>query len=417
MISKIKLGSNSNLYLGENNINKASYINVMFLGGRAVQKCPQLAHLCEHILIGFDRIVQGKLKKCEYMGSMKADARTQDTFLEFHFITQDIEQLRDKLLELSNQIKYVNITQSALDREKRIIEEELISYGTINEQDFKEFKKSLDAITIEDCINYIRDNITANNLQIIMLNNLRKEEVVDILKKFHESLPTSNKNNKYAPQKEVSIEIASQDDGDVMSLANIEAVCELSTIDKKDDVKLDILNSYLQNFRVGIKRNLRHELGLVYRTTAGIRGDNTLFVTAKTREENLELVAEKIEEYFNNLRDNGISQEDFELVRFNRDFLMCIRPNIIGANALRKIHKDYVTIGDQDADSKILNELKQSNINAIEYWTNWKNDNLVEYLDRLNKITIDEMNTFINKYLSKGHFYIDVLSEQNLTTK
>lgn len=166
---------------------------------------------------------------------------------------------------------------------------------------------------------------------------------------------------------------------------------------KKDRYLFDLLLLYLGNFRMGIKRPLRHEKRLCYRTAVSTSGLDQADIQTQIvcKDDNVEQVLCESEQYFDTLFSNGVSEAEFEMAKNNkRDYLLA-RPLHIPTRELRKIGDEYISTADPHIDEKIERDLLANNREAVESHDQKKIDEMIKYVATL-KYT--DFNAFMKKY-------------------
>ncbi len=401
-MEKIKI-FDADLYIIKNPINEATYVNVNFLGGKATQTCPQLAHICEHLIMG-KLLINNKLVENKYMGVHNSDARTRFDHLEFTFSVLTFAQLKERLLTIAKMLRYANLTNENLEKEKLIIEEELYSYQTLSDEDILKYKKALKSISLEMIKDYINRNLTTANLEIAIVSNLKSEILKFIVEEFYKELPTSKMSNK-----NLKLDFNKVDEELKSSTGHISKLETASTnknfilptkLNEKQKIMLDILIYFNNNFRIGLKKPLRHKKQLAYRTKSGLKEDDgkTLFtISIVHKPENREKVEKELNIWFERLSNKGLTAKEFNLAKFNLKMNKLKQPGLIQPMDIRNILIDYKYNNISNADEIIMTELIKQNAESLENFNKQAND---QYLKLLDSITLDDFNFFIKKILN-----------------
>lgn len=398
-----KLKNNVDLYLTDNRINNATYVNVNFVGGWATQTCPQLAHLCEHLIFG-DFVIDGKKVANKFMGIHNSDARTRFDHLEFSFSVLTLAQLKERFSTISKMINYVDLTPEKIEKEKLIIEEELKSQDSFNAQDLDMFIQSLHSINLKMVKDYMRKNFTAQNLEIGIVSNLNDEKIKLLIDNFSSSLPKSKTNNKSIKIdfKTKSSELKSLT-GEIIKHQSETTTLEFSLsskLTKKQSIMLDILRYFNNNFRIGIKKPLRHKNQLAYRTQTEVlenNGKKVYSVSVMHKEENADKVSFELNKWFDRLTTLGLTKQEFELAKFNLEMSKRKLPGVVLPMNIRNMMIDYKYNLMHNSDEVMWKEVLEVNKEDLQNFNSKQNE---EYLKTLNEITLNEFNLFIKKILA-----------------
>lgn len=397
-----KLKNNVDLYLTNNRINDATYVNVNFVGGRATQTCPQLAHLCEHLIMS-NFVIAGKKVANKFMGIHNSDARTRFDHLEFSFSVLTVYQLKERFSTISKMINYADLTSEIIEKERLIIEEELRSMDSFNAEDLNMFIQSLKSINLKMVKDYMRKNFTAQNLEIGIVSNLNVEQIEQLIDDFSSSLPKSKTNNKSTKLdfKTKGEELKSST-GEIIRHQSETTGLEFklpSKLTKKQSIMLDILRYFNNNFRIGIKKPLRHKNQLAYRTKTEVvenEGKKVYSVSVMHKEENADRVSFELNKWFNRLTMSGLTKQEFELAKFNLEMSKRKLPGVVLPVNIRNMMLDYKYNLKQNSDEIMWAEVLEANKEDLQNFNRKQND---EYIKTLNEITLNEFNLFLKKIL------------------
>ena len=355
-----------------------SYFYVLFKGGANVETYLQQAHLVEHVVVGFDVKTNGVQYKNNFMGHYHADAKTGDNFIRFQFFVTNLPQLKEMLNNLSNNINNVIITADKLNKEKDVIVTECETYG-FDKLDFSknELTLSLKNVKNKDVKNYINNNLTANNLKIYAISNLSKNDLLVAFSNFVASLPFSETTNpdvdddfqwngkrtdeKFVPglnyydkdlntPTEINLqENLTQLQTDILSVKDailtVQLINNIACTDYKKLAKLCAFQLFIADYSNGIKKLLRHQKGLVYRTASDllITPKQTAILTKIYLCKNeKETIAETVN-WFKNIKNNGLNEQEFEVLKNNFEYSSLTRKNLKDDNFnFHFIKKDYI---------------------------------------------------------------------------
>ena len=382
-----------------------------FKGGHSTENKLELSHLCEHVLLGFNYSLNGQEKPNLYMGKMQADARTKEDLMEFTFCVLDCNELNEKIQILKNAINSVIIPKQALEKEKKTILDELFQSGTDAEY-VGEVKKQFKNLTPQDIYNYIKDNLTADNLSILVLGDLEKKKTINIFNEFISSIPEKGKTFVQSPQmaelsKRLNLKGMRNLAGGLRPRQSHAGVTvraifnqNTSTQTENEKMMIQLLISYLDNFRLGIKKVLREDKRLVYRTGAWNEEDS-FGVKAVCREENAEQVKILMQEYLKSLYESGISLNDFETIKREKQRYFLSRPIRILEYVQRNILDEYLKTNNQHLDETY--QLAFLEGNQVD-----KNKSVINQADKniktLSQIKYSEFCDFIKQFLQTTEF-------------
>lgn len=395
MIQDIRLSHGVRLIAGQNIVNASTYIMLKFIGGHSVQRYLELGHLCEHVVSGFDYMVGGVRSDNMYMGSKKADARIESDCMMFSFCVNSPEDLDEKLDTLTHCINDVIIDDDELEKEKITIIDELIQ-GRSSSEYIDKVERDFKKITVADIRDYIDTNLTSDNLLIYTIGNIDIENMSKILDSFVCRLRHTGRKN--TPNLDFKGEwYGDKAYGEEPSVVNISLLPSGKLANKKDRYLFDLLLLYLGNFRMGIKRSLRHEKRLCYRTAVSTSGLDQADIQTQIvcKDDNVEQVLCESEQYFDTLFSNGVSEAEFELVKDNKHDYLLARPLHIPIRELRKIGDEYISTADPQIDEKIERDLLANNREAVESHDQKQIDEMIKYVATL-KYT--DFNAFMKKY-------------------
>ncbi len=350
-MKRIKLNKGAELLL-EKSIGQVSYFFVLFKCGYNTEKILQLSHLTEHVIMNFDVNNNGKITENGFMGKLKSDARTEDDFMRFQFFVLDKSQLQERVNRLSLMINNIVIPDKKLEKEKQMIITEWETAGKAKE----DLIEPMQRIKAQDVKDYIKSNLTANNLQIYAVSGIEETTLVKIFNNLIKTLNQSKINNPFFREdnmwKDLHGRIPDLSHAKTIELSKDVVKTPSKIIYKnKTDKKLLYINFYLDcqyndyfthakmsalatfvaNFNYGIKSVIRHKQGLVYRTT-------TNFVPAVSQTKIVtEIFVDKFKikqtlkeslKWFNGLSKNGLTEQEFETLKFDYKFAAYTRPTL-----------------------------------------------------------------------------------------
>ncbi len=409
MIKEIDLNRGVKLIAGGNIVNQCSYVTLVFVGGASEQKYLEQAHLVEHIISTFKYRVNEKIQLNTLLGSAKADARTQNDNMSFSFAVTNFNDLIEKLQTLSHCINDVVITKEDLEKEKQTIIDELI-YADFSTEYIEKVSADFKKLTIKDIEEYIAKNLTSDNLIIYTLSNSSVDEIANCLNEFVDSLKHTNYKNKITKEPGIWAKDKSEHQH---SEVYVTYKLNKPITTERERCLFDLLRLYAQNFRIGIKKPLRHEKRLIYRSdvyTSGVdRAD--LITKIYCKEDNTDAVTEEAIKYFDDLFNNGVSEENFEFIKKNYQDFLYSRPMHIPQRLVVKIGEEYLKNKNSNIDNEFQQNLINNEIESIKKYDKQKNDKIIELLNTLN---VQDFNEFIKTYLQNSTFTIKIQNERGL---
>ena len=411
MIKEIELEKGVKLIAGENIVNNCTYVSLTFAGGYASEKYFELAHLVEHIFLGFDYLVDGKIQPNKYMGNMRADARTKDDRVEFTFCVTSEEELKEKLDVLIHCFNDVVITKEDLEKEKITIFDELYQDGSTLEY-IEKVKNTFKKLKVKDVQDYIKTNFNANNLTICTIGKLGEGVLIEDLNNLIFSLPQGKRISVPSGIGKQRCEIgASQTDNKIAQKVKVCYLTDLNITGDKERILYDLLRFYLDNFRVGIKKILRREKRLVYRTQVfGTSYKNAdLIVTAYSKEENLEQVIEETEKYISTLAANGLKERDLEFIKQVRIDFLKSRPIHITENIIRDIFDDYSKTQNSKIDKQILSKFIDENKESFD---NYNPKDVETMIKDISSVNLHEFNEFVKNFFKNAEIVAKIDGNQ-----
>lgn len=338
-----------------------SYFYILFKGGAQSEKILQLSHLAEHVLTTFDIKENNITHKNDFVGRFHGDARTEEDFTRFQFFVTNEEELVEMLNKILLMINNVVITKVRLDKEKQTIINE-VKTSERKKYSNKQVIDAMKKISIQDVKDYIGENLTANNLVIYAITNETTLNLKGILNNFVNQLKVSELNNSFERddyiwhgdstrigflelnkdlsvpanvslienQKKINENLITIKSQQEFQLIELQILKKIATDNYKQHALMQAFELFIADFQEGIKKKLRHELGLVYRT------NHEYIVTPKkslisnkifTTPDNLEKVEHEMVLWFQTILENGLTEEQFKRLKNNYRYYALTRPN------------------------------------------------------------------------------------------
>lgn len=407
MIKEIELNKGVKVIAGDNIVNRCSYVTFVFVGGSSKQKYLEQAHLVEHIISIFKYKINGEIKQNSLLGSSKADARTQNDNMSFSFAVTNLSDLVEKLQILSYSINDVIITKEDLEKEKQTIIDELI-YADFSTEYIEKVKNDFKKLTIENIREYIAKNLTSDNLIIYTLSPANANELTNCLNNFVDSLKQTNHKNKITKKPG----IWAKDKGEHQH-SEIYLTYKLNKPIKteKEQCLFDLFWLYVQNFRLGIKKPLRHEKRLVYRADVNTSSADRSDLVAKIycKDDNTDVVIEEALAYFEDLFNNGVTNENFEFIKKNYQDFLFSRPMHVPQRMVVKISEEYLKNKNFHIDEEMQQNLLDSENETVKKYNKQKTDEMINFLST---ISLEEFNEFIKSHLLGSNCDIKIENNQ-----
>ena len=398
-MEKLFLNNGAELLLKPSKSN-VSYFYVVFKGGTNTQTLIQQAHLTEHVTISFDVKCKNETCKNNFMGHYHADAKTADEYMRFQFFVTNLTQLKEMFDILCTDITQVIIPVENLEKEKSVIVAEYETLG-FNKLSFSkdELINGLKKIRVEDIQNYINQNLTANNLKIFAISNLNKTDLIETCSDFANNLPISKTNNQdidedfqwngktikdriipglnyYDKDLNIPISVDLNENkklinDDVLSVnnsiltVNLTKMCDCTNYQLL--AKLSAFQLFVNDYRNGIKKLLRHKKKLVYRTRTDLQiaPQKSSVLTKIYLCDNKDLTIEQAINWFDNIKNNGLTEQEFEIIKNDFEYSALTQPNLQDESFdfcfVKKDYIDFIKSLSLEEYNKFLFELLTQN--------------------------------------------------------
>lgn len=407
MIKEIELNKGVKFIFGENIVNRCTYVTLVFIGGASKQKYLEQAHLVEHIVSCFSYKINGKIQSNTLLGSSKADARTENSSISFSFAVTNLNDLVEKLQILSHSLNDVVITKEDLEKEKQTIIDELI-YADFSTEYIEKVKNDFKKLTIVDIREYIAKNLTSDNLIIYTMSPVGTNELTNCLNNFVDSLKHTNHKNEITKKPG----IWAKDKGDHQH-SKIYIIYKLNKLIKteKESCLFDLFWLYVQNFRLGLKKPLRHEKRLIYRSDIYSSSVDRSDFIAKiySKDDNADIVTEEALAYFEDLFNNGVTNENFEFIKKNYQDFLYARPMHVPQRMIVKIMEEYLKNKNFHIDEEMQQNLLYSENETVKKYNQQKMDEMINFIST---ISVEEFNEFIKLHFSSSECTIKIENDQ-----
>ena len=320
----------------KNKSNKATYINLQFKCGGLKDKIPGLAHFTEHMFFtGTDRLSKEEVSK-KYFSVLDCNAYTTMFCIDFRgkILTSELETF---LSNVHMMITESTFSDSAVEKEKKVVFQEINrdlddfgflaasfnSYNLFHHDIYKNHvigtKKTVGSITSADVKQFVKKYFVANNIECKVLSPLSLKKVKKIIiNQIESKLPVGDLEEmdllNYLPIKNTHFFEIKTSDID-KSYIYINFMLDKNAYDFEYEYKLSFIRLMLNNYALGIMKDMRLRKSLVYssnfyRTFGKEYGYMYFYTTCE--KENIDEVLKTTAEYIKNTLKTGFSQEQFE---------------------------------------------------------------------------------------------------------
>ncbi|MBQ0017440.1 MAG: insulinase family protein [Clostridiales bacterium] len=295
-----------------------------------------ITHLLEHMFFtGTKSLSKEDIGKFFTLNAAEFNGATTQHSVNINFLcpaskTESIFRLSADML-LST-----DFTQKELDRERKIVKQELYMHG--EQKTIKEKRKekviidnpvvgndeTLDNITIEDLKDYSEKYFITDNLVMSVVSSLPYEQIKEYCEKFVISRLKSNKENK-ASHKKIQYDYLTKDmevyvDEDKKNTIMVQIIFNAHKNDEMFELYSHFENFYF-NSGIGtglIKNKMRFENPLAYASGLGfdiVYDNNLKFLYTETSPENVDTVIDKMLEVINHVAYTGITDKDLAMYK------------------------------------------------------------------------------------------------------
>lgn len=330
MLKKLISKNNYNVFHYYTPNSEVIYTNFFIKAGSFNEKnnTNGVAHFLEHM--NFQGFNNKNKYEILFETSLLGEFNAYTSFFFTNYVFNCLrESFDDSLKLMSNMIFNSTFPVSEIEREKKVILEEWrtsennqhsIFYDEFCSKYFYDYKsvlgteESINRITKNDLIDYRNKWYGKENMVIVVVGNITSE---DLLRKIDEFVPDVScsetpiyLNNWAESSKLIKINTDKFNQG-VHYL--------ISPLSKPIDFLNDSSFSFFLNtMNYSLYKIIREELGLCYGTGVNYFGhfDNQYFYSyTDTKKQNIELVGEKIKEFFNQVSHYGFPNDAYEICK------------------------------------------------------------------------------------------------------
>ncbi len=335
-----KLNNGGKLHYVKNKINKATYVDVLFNCGARCDTISGLAHFVEHMFFSGTKSLNKFQVSQKYKSFVSTNAYTNLREIAFTG-TIFTNELKDYFSTIATLICESTFTQEAVDKERKIINQEIAEYEdkhegaayTLNlynlyalpsfkEKTFCGSTATITKITSKDIKKFVKKYFVANNMEIYICSPLSLNKTKQIANKNlanilpvdanFESLPVhfyDVKNANFFKTKAVDIP---------KCYINLNFTFKKNIYDFEYTRKLEMALGIINDSSVGMLKQLRLKKDLVYAAYIGyvtLENTSILNFNCACEPNNVNDVIKTVAEYFASLLDEGFTDEQLNLVK------------------------------------------------------------------------------------------------------
>lgn len=360
-----------------------------------------ITHFIEHMMFkGTEKRSAEEISKAidEVGGQLNAFTSKENTCYYVKTLTEHFPLAVDVLFDMFLHSKFDN---EEIAKEREVIIEEIKMYEDTPDENVQDLlagnlwpdhplgrailgtEESIAAFDHDALKAYMKQHYTGNNIVISAVGNISHAQVVEAVQTMLGHLPAGEKNqNQQAGQISSGVHCYYKD------IAQTQICVAMPGVAKEDDrlFPLSILNTYLGGgMSARLVKKIREDEGLAYSvyTFTGSYADTGAFiVSAGTRPENCQRVIDIIMEELDDVRQNGITQEEL-----NKTFSQL---------------KGSLYMGLETVSSR-MNKLGRSMLNYDRVIT--PEDNVAD----LEKVTVDDVKQLAEEMFRKENMEITIL--------
>ncbi len=352
-----KLNNGAKLYYVKNKINKSTCVDVLFNCGSRCDTIPGLAHFVEHMFFtGTKNLTKEEISK-KYSKFISTNAYTNIREICFTG-TIFSSELEEYLSTIATLITESTFTQTAVEKERKIINQEIAEYSDKYEEiahafnlynlyqveSFKETSrtvgniKSIAKITNKDIKKFVKTYFVSNNLEIYITSPLSLNKVKNAINK---NLVSKLPQNANLPKLEVQFFDVADNNFYKTKKANIEKTYIRLNLTFKQDINdyvfeqkfLTVLNM-INDASLGIDRYLRLKKSLVYYSYFNywrLKQNGILSFYCNCQKQNVNEIIRTVASFIKTKLKDGFALEELKNnKRLYRHREMCKSPSMNG---------------------------------------------------------------------------------------
>ncbi|MFH0702719.1 MAG: pitrilysin family protein [bacterium] len=365
-----------------------------------------VSHFLEHLLFkGTKNHKNGEIEKILESKGATFNAATSKDFTHF-YITIASQYVETALNLHADMLLNTAIPQDELDKERKVVQEEIrraednpdrILFSNLNSILFKTHPykyETLGSLEIvgniprEKILNYYTKWYIPANMTTVVVGDVDTNKILNLINKDFKFNSNNNKliSKKYSVEPYIHQKIEKVKKGNYNGGYVEIAFKGVSMSNKKDNYALDLAAALLGGGNSSrLYQNIKEKLNLVSSVSAGhysMKDDSIFYVESTFQPENYPLVKDAIIKEIQKLRQGKISEEELQRAKtqIQRQFLYSNESVQNIANSVGYC----MTIG-----------------GSLDYYT--------EYVNETNKITKDDVQKAVKKYLTDSSMAISAL--------
>ena len=403
--SKNKLDNGVGVFLF-NKVGMPICVRTTFFAGSRFDSIPGMAHFLEHILVAGTKKFPSKDKLAEPLERVGGgfSASTNSNYIRLNITVPVKEDLNTGLEILEEMLNYSHFDEKTVENERGSIISEI---GEAEENPFRVLddiyyhmvfnntplannvlgdKDSINKITKQDLLDFKDTLIHSGSMAILISGDITMEECLPFLNKH---LSSYEKKKRFTtPEK---AEIHREDYLAFKPFRNnkqVYAKIGFRTIGMNENdreiLSLDLIAGILGKGRASrLVKELRYKKGLVYSVGAGHRNypdAGHLSISTSFEHDKLENVTEIIINELKKVKEDGVSEYEFEFAK---------------------------SAAVKSAFNSMQTSLSWINVHENEIVFNPELSRTIDYfMNEINSLTLEEVNTAAKKYLHKDNLYI-----------
>lgn len=387
---KALLNSGAKLYYVRNKISKTSVVEIGFPSGARCDKIPGLAHFTEHMFFtGTSKLTKEEVTK-KYFDFINANAFTsvKDIYFTGNVFTKEFEDYLSTVATLINESTF---TQSAVDKEVGVIQQEIArnndkfqrkshefnTYNLTHQDVYKNeilgSKESVASVKSKDVKNYVKKYFIAENMEVYVSSPLSFSTVKRLVEKNLAKKIPSNKKFKKLPLylgyiiDDSFYEIKTVDIDKCYFFLNFKADRTVSdfVFKRRMNLVLDMMNDVSE----GVMKEIRLNKSLVYGgrfNSSSTDKDYCITFSTECDKANINELMRTIADYLNNLVQNGFTEAQLKKAKREYDYDEAVKEPRV-SRKLNKLYdfKYYGKIIDSKWLKKLTKEATLEDCNAV----------------------------------------------------
>lgn len=318
-----------------------------------------------------------------------------------YYVQMLSNKLRNGIEVLTDMFLNSTFSEESLEREKNVVIEEIRMYEDIPEETVHDqntalvidgvqgniilgTEKSIEEMTREKLVKYFKEQYRPENIVISIAGNFSYEDISEVLNDGFGTIEKIQPKRKYDGSMKIkNIENQIKKDTNQVHLCFNTIGCSL-TSDKRYEVAI-ISNTLAGNMSSRLFQKIREDKGLAYSVfsyTSSFEEGGLFTVYAGTTKKDYKEVLEIIENEFNDIRENGITE--YELQKSKNQFLSAVTFGLESSKGrMNRMANSYL----------LYNEIK----------------NLDEILEQIEKITVEDIKKVAHEMFDKKYYSKTIL--------